>query len=118
MARIALEGMHFYAYHGFYEEERIIGNHYLVDIVVNVNTAKAAAIDDIGSTVNYETIYQICRFEMKKSTQLLETLAQRIAQRIQNQFNGLSGGLVRISKKNPPLGGKVEHAFVEVNWGR
>lgn len=114
MAIIALEGMHFYAYHGYYEEEQTVGNHYIVDVYVHTTVMLAAATDALESTVNYETIYQICKLEMKKPVKLLETVAQRILKRIKGQFSGVSKVTVRISKQQPPLGGRVERAFVEL----
>lgn len=116
MALIALEGMRFYAYHGFYPEEQIIGSEYIVDIHVDANTQMAAATDDLYKTVNYETIYLICQAEMRKPTQLLEALVQRIVSKINNIFGRKVTGLkVRIKKMNPPLGGRVECSFVEVD---
>lgn len=116
MALIALEGMRFYAYHGFYQEERIIGSEYIIDIHIDANTQMAAATDDLYKTVNYETIYLICQAEMRKSTQLLEALAQRIESKINNIFGRKVMGLkICIRKMNPPLGGRVDCSFVEID---
>ena len=73
MALIALEGVHFYAYHGFYEEEQIIGNNFILDVYVEANTGLAARTDDLFSTVNYETIYRICQMEMRTTTTKQQT---------------------------------------------
>ena len=117
MALIALEGIHFYAYHGFYDEEMLIGNHYVVDVYIQANIARAAAADDLFSTINYETTYFICQSEMRKPTRLLETLAQSIAQRLQGHFEHAQSVRVRVRKMNPPLGGRVDSAFVEYRTG-
>ena len=42
MTLISLEGMRFYAQHGVYDAEKILGNEYIVDIVVNFNSETAA----------------------------------------------------------------------------
>jgi len=42
MATIALEGMRFFSKIGFYEEERIIGNQFVVDVYIEANTKMAA----------------------------------------------------------------------------
>lgn len=118
MSTIALEGMHFYAYHGFYEEERIIGGNYLLDIYINANTAFAAKTDDLFETVNYETVYFICQSEMKKSSQLIETVAQRILNRIRDQFDHVQGVRIRLRKQNPPVDGQVDSAYVEISSGK
>ena len=103
MATIALEGLRFYAYHGFYEEEQLLGTDFIVDVYVETDFSEAAEGDDLFSTVNYETLFLLCQIEMKKTTKLLETLAQRILDKIDNQFEDLQGIKVRIRKLNPPL---------------
>lgn len=116
MALIALEGMRFYAYHGFYEEERIIGNEYIVDVHIDANTKVAEATNDLYKTINYETVYLICQAEMRKSTQLLEALVQRIVSKINNIFGrDIKGLKVRVKKVNPPLRGRIDCSFVEIN---
>lgn len=117
MAVIGLEGMQFYGHHGFYEEEQIIGNKFILDVYLEAETSRAAAMDDLYSTINYETVYFICKQEMKKPTRLLETLAQRISNRLNSQFDILSGLKVRVRKLGPPLGGSVASTFVEVSSG-
>lgn len=118
MAVIALEGMHFYAHHGFYEEERIIGGNYIVDIQIDTNTTIAAATDDLYKTINYETVYRICQSEMRKPSKLLEALAQRIISKISEMFGKKAKNIkIRIKKLAPPLGGRVDAAFIEIEQG-
>ena len=117
MAIIALEGMHFFAHHGFYEEEQIVGNNFVLDVYMDTETSRAAVADDLYSTINYETVYFICKSEMKKPTKLLETIAQRISNRLNSQFETLSGVKIRVRKLAPPLGGKVDSTYVEVASG-
>lgn len=117
MSKVALEGMQFYAYHGYYEEERIIGGYFVVDVYIDTNFVLAAQADDLSGTVNYETVYFICRMEMKRPSKLIENVAQRIHSKLSDVFTKASGILVRISKLNPPLGGPVNRSYVEVDSG-
>ncbi|MEM1120523.1 MAG: dihydroneopterin aldolase [Bacteroidota bacterium] len=115
MALIALEGMRFYAYHGFYNEERKIGGYYVVDVHVETDLPRTAFKDDLYKTVNYETIHFICKAAMKKPTKLIETVAARIIVGIKKQFTKLKSVKVRIKKENPPLGGEVGAAIIELD---
>lgn len=117
MSKVALEGMQFYAYHGFYEEEQLIGGYFVVDVYIDTNFTVAAQMDDLGGTVNYETVYFICRMEMKRTSKLIENVAQRIYNKLSSVFTKVSGITVRISKLNPPLGGLVARSYVEVSSG-
>jgi len=115
MAKIALEGMEFYAYHGYYKEERIIGTDYIVDVYIETNVNKAAVSDKLKETINYETIYHICEGVMRQPSKLIENVAQRISLGIKNNFGTIKELTVRVRKMNPPLGGKVHSSYVEVD---
>jgi dihydroneopterin aldolase len=140
MATIALEGMHFRAPHGFYAEENITGNDFILDVYVEADTTLAAKTDNLYEepdeeaeedapplSVNYETIYLLCESEMRKPvSKLLENVVQRIVLRLHRQFTFeqdeeqislIQGVRVRLRKLNPPLGGKVDAAFVEMSTG-
>lgn len=113
MAWIALEGMRFHAYHGVYEAEKLLGGEYVVDLYVRTGIAKAAAADNVEATINYETIYQICRLEMDQPHQLIETVVAKIVGRMKHQFNTMEALRIRVRKLHPPIGGRIDAAFVE-----
>ena len=116
-AKIGLKDVRFHAPHGFFEEEHLMGNEFSIDVEVEASIGGAAQDDDLGGTVNYATIYYLLQAEMKKPTQLLEALAYRMANRIANQFDSVSSVTLRLRKLNPPLGGKVGSAEVELTVG-
>ena len=117
MATIALEGMRFYAFHGYYSEERKTGTHFEVDVYIETSFTRQVYMDDLFSTINYETVYFICKAAMKKPSKLIETVAARIIVGLKKQFHskGLGEVTVRIRKENPPLGGEVKNAMVELD---
>ena len=118
MAVIALEGMHFRAFHGLYEEERIIGNDFILDIEIMTDISKAVVkyehgIDKIENTINYETVYEICKIEMATPHKLLEQLLENIVLALKNQFQGMNQVSIKIKKLNPPMGGRVASSSIE-----
>jgi dihydroneopterin aldolase len=117
MALISLEDMHFYAYHGYYREERRAGGEFILDLWVDAPVQGATLEDDLFQTVNYEKLYVFCQSEMKKPSALLETVAQRIIARVTGHFNTIQGVRVRLKKLNPPLGGQVGSATVDMAVG-
>ena len=112
MGLIALEGIEFFAYHGFYKEERKIGNKYSIDIIVEANIDKAAVEDNLQVTVNYENLYKIARQAMEEQTKLLEHIAQRIIELTYVQYPLIDSVTVSVSKFNPPIGGVCQRARV------
>lgn len=113
MAVIALEGMKFYAYHGVYEAEQLIGTDYVVDVYVNAGIVAAIQKDQLEATINYESVFQACKLEMQQPRQLIETVLAGIFRRMKNLFPNMMALKVRVKKLNPPLGGRVEAAWVE-----
>lgn len=113
MSLIALEGMQFYAYHGVYDEEQIIGNNFVVDIYITTNYDKALEEDNIFETINYETVYLVCETEMKKKVKLLETLADRIISALKHQFDSIQEVNIKITKNNPIPGARVANSSIE-----
>lgn len=121
MAVIALEGMRFRAYHGLYEEERILGNDFILNIEIVTDISKATVIQEHGiekldNTINYETVYEICRIEMQTPHKLLETLIESIITALRWQFKEIGQASIKVKKLNPPLGGRVEASSVEETY--
>lgn len=113
MGQISLEGMKFFAYHGVYEEERILGNHYTVDIFIETDISSAAMTDNVFETINYETVYLVVQSVMKKPVQLIETLIEKIIHALKHQFATIHQVKIRIEKANPIPGAKLSHSAVE-----
>ena len=51
--------------------------------------------------------------EMQQPRQLIETVVAGIVKGIKNQFPNMMALKVRVKKLNPPLGGRVDAAWVE-----
>ena len=104
--------MEFFAHHGCMKEEQMIGTRFLVDVVLETETLKAEKTDDLSSTINYQTVYELIAGEMRIRSKLLEHVARRILDRICSQFPQIQAAEVKICKLNPPVGGKVERVCV------
>lgn len=112
--KVKLEGMQFYAFHGYYEMERKFGNHFVLNAEVELESVQKFD-DEIEDTVNYEKIYQICTDEMKSSQKLLETVVYRILRQLK-KINQIKSATIILSKKNPPMGGQIDYATVEMSF--
>lgn len=113
MGKISLEGLAFYAYHGYHEVERENGNHFEVNIVIDTDFSEAAENDDLTKTVDYEVIYAITKEEMAKTAKLLEHVVRNIGKRILNE-EGVNEVEVSLSKFNPPINGECKRATVSL----
>lgn len=106
--KILLSGMEFYAYHGCYQAEKVIGTRFKVDVEITCHFMEAARHDDITQTINYLSVYQEVDKVMSSSVNLLETLAFNIAQQVKNLDASIEKIKVSVYKLNPVLGGKTD----------
>jgi dihydroneopterin aldolase len=118
MATIRLEGISFYAHHGYYTHEQTRGNNYLVDVNVETDIDASAIHDDLHKTINYEVIYQICADVMEHPCKLIETVAYRIAHEIQQAYPQCDAVEVIVHKIAPELGGPVHSAQIAYRLSR
>jgi dihydroneopterin aldolase len=118
MGIIHLEGMEFYAYHGHFKEEQQVGNKFMVDVKLTTDIEKAAKTDDLSDALDYLKVYETIAVEMKIKSQLLENLTFRMAKRLFLTFPSLEYLELKVSKMNPPLGGRVEKVTMEWNGNR
>ncbi len=108
MGQILLEGMEFFAFHGCFKEEQIIGTRFIVDLAVEVDTAAAEASDHLRDTLDYTALYRCVKREMESRSHLLEHLAGRIVAAIRSEFPSITSFDLKIAKINPPMGGKMQ----------
>lgn len=112
MAYIELEEMEFHAFHGCFKEEQIVGNSFKVQFSFETNTQKAETSDNIHDTVNYQHVYNIVKEEMSIPAHLLEHVARRILDRVCQEHPNIENASVKVSKLNPPMGGKMQGVSV------
>jgi len=115
MGIIEIEGMEFYAYHGCFKEEQIVGNKFLVDLKMEANCTKATQSDNINDAVNYQTAYSIVKKEMEQKSHLLEHISERILNSLFKNLPEITFAQVKVSKINPPMGGKIQQVSVSLS---
>ncbi len=113
-----MEGMEFWGYHGCEEEERREGNEFVVDLRAEVDAKTAVESDRLEDTLDYGAVYKVIAREMEVPSNLLEHVANRILKALQKEFPQISRCSVRVSKKNPPIGGKAAWARVTLSYDR
>lgn len=118
MSLIRIDGMAFYAHHGCFDVEQSIGTRFCVDMMMRVDTSRAEVSDDLNDTVNYADVYQVVKREMDKPSHLLENVAYRIATAVLKAFDAVERIEVKVSKLNPPLGGRMDAVSVEVAFDK
>jgi dihydroneopterin aldolase len=116
MGKIVIEEMEFYAFHGHYKEEQIVGNRFLVDLELKTDLTVAAASDSLSNAVNYQQAYQIIKSEMSRTkSNLLENIGKRILDALFEKMDGIEKATIRVRKLNPPMGGTIKSVGIEMS---
>ncbi len=115
MGVIHLEEMEFYAFHGHYQEEQIVGNRFLVDLKIETDMRIPSETDELEDAVNYQQAFRLVKQEMKKKSKLLENIAKRILDAIYLEFPSVQKASVTIRKMNPPMGGQMRCVSVSLS---
>lgn len=118
MITVALHGAEFFAKHGYYPEEQLLGCKFLVDIVVDFTPADELKKDRLANTVNYEQLYLIAYQQMQHPRKLIETLGQVILDDIKTAYPYIEKAEVTIKKMHPPMPGPVNHTSVSITYRR
>ena len=109
MGKITIESMEFYAFHGHYQEEQIVGNRFLVDLDMEVDLSVPASSD-------YQKAYQIIKNEMRqKKSNLIENIGKRMLDALFAEMKGIEKATVRIRKLYPPMGGPIKSVGVTLS---
>ncbi|MFA5818451.1 MAG: dihydroneopterin aldolase [Bacteroidales bacterium] len=115
MGTIHIDDMEFYSFHGHFKEERIVGNRFLVDLTIETDMQMPQASDNLKDAVNYQRIYEIVKLQMEMKSHLLEHIAGRILDAIYSEMEGIKKATVKVSKMNPPIGGKIGSVSVIIS---
>ncbi len=110
--------MEFYSNHGCYREEKVVGNHFIVNLRMETSDHKAEQSDNIKDALNYQIAYEEVKKEMMISSHLLEHVAKRILDRLFSLLPLLETASVKVSKLNPPMGGKIGRVSVTLTRNR
>ena len=115
---IEVRGIRARGHHGVLASERETGQTFFADVIVAVDTERAAGSDDLADTVDYSQIAQAVHAELSGDpVDLIETLAERIAVRCLS-FAGVQAVEIALHKPQAPVGVPVSDVILRIVRGR
>jgi dihydroneopterin aldolase len=113
--RILISGLRQLGVHGVLAEEQERAQPFGVDLELLVDLAKAGATDDLADTVDYGAVCDAVRTVIAdEHYQLLERLADRIAEVCHASDSRVQGVVVEVRKLEPPVRARVDHVGVRI----
>ncbi|GAA1172335.1 dihydroneopterin aldolase [Streptomyces hebeiensis] len=118
MDRVALRGLKARGHHGVFPREREEGQTFIVDVVLGLDTRPAAAADDLTKTVHYGIVAEeVVEIVQGDPVDLIETLAERIAQRCL-KHDGVREVEVVVHKPDAPIAVPFDDVTITITRSR
>ena len=121
MDQIIIKELELYSNHGVYKEEKVLGQKFLVSAVLYTDTKRAGKSDKIEYSVNYGEVCHRIREIMEGNTfDLIERVAETIAERLLIEFDLIRKTEVEVKKPWAPIGLPIQSVSVRIErqWHR
>jgi dihydroneopterin aldolase len=109
---IELKNMVFHACHGVSEQEKTVGNTFIVSLKLYLDLSLAEQTDCLEDALNYAGVFEIVKREMAVPSNLLEHVAGRIISALRQTFPQVEKIRIRLAKSRPPVDGEMEETAV------
>ena len=117
--RIQMKNMVFFGHHGDIPEEQVLGQRFIIDLVLTLDMSDVVRTDLLADTVDYVGVYEQCRQLLEKErVNLLETLASHLADRILAAHPRVRAVEIVVKKPSVPLRGALDYVAVELTKTR
>ena len=117
--KISLNEMVFYGYHGVHEEERALGQRFIVTAELYTDDALDQKVRKLEDTIDYTKVYADIRDILETAQfQLLECCANAIADKLMQGYPLLQMLTLKIQKPSVPIRGSLKSVEVELNRSR
>lgn len=101
---IRLRDLRFHSRIGVFEQERTVGNEFLVNVSIEID-GKNFRTEQLDTTLSYADIYDEIAGTMKREWLLLESAAEEICRRISGRWEQVKCVDIKIIKLAPPISG-------------
>lgn len=118
MDKIHIKNLEVFAKHGVFPEENVLGQKFVISAVLYASTREAGKTDDLTKSIHYGEVSQFITEFMKQNTfQLLEAVAERMAEELLLRTERLEKVCLEIKKPWAPVGLPLETVSVEIERG-
>lgn len=116
MDKIYIKDLEVYGFHGVNQQEKDMGQRFLISLELFLSLREAGESDDLNKTVSYA---QVCvdveeQFK-KKKYDLIEKTAEKLAEFVLLNYELVNRVKVKIKKPWAPIGKPLDHVAVEID---
>ena len=116
MDQIRIDNLEVYAHHGVFPEEKEMGQFFYVNAVLYTETRPAGLTDDLSFSTNYSEIcHFISNWMQENLFNLIETVAEKLAEQILLNFGSIRKIDLEIRKPHAPMKLSFESVSVKIS---
>lgn len=119
MDRIYIKKLEFFAKHGVFPEENILGQKFLISAVLHTDIREAGKTDDLTKSIHYGEVSHMMKEYLEGHTfSLLERAVETLAEKMLLEIPGLEEVELEMEKPWAPIGLPLEtvSVFVRRKW--
>jgi dihydroneopterin aldolase len=117
--RMFLRGLEAHGHHGVFQDERLAGQRFVVDVDWWIETAPAVHDDDLGATLCYRDLFAtVAEIVTGPPCALIETLADRIVTTLFDRFPEMTATTVTVHKPDAPIVGRFADLGISMSRQR
>lgn len=118
MDSIQIKNLEVYCHHGVLKEENVLGQKFLVSLVLYADTSPAGERDDLELSIDYAEVSHFVKEQMEKQNyKLIEAVAEHLAREILLSFSLVKRVQVEIKKPWAPILLPLDTVSVKIERG-
>lgn len=116
MDKIYIKDLEVYGFHGVNQQEKDMGQRFLISLELFLSLAEAGESDDLNKTVSYAQVCVDIEEEFKKEKyDLIEKAAEKLAEFVLLNYKLVDRVKIKIKKPWAPIGKPLDYAAVEID---
>ena len=118
MDSIQIKDLEVYCHHGVFKEENVLGQKFLVSLVLYTDTSPAGREDNLELSINYAEISHFVKAQMEKQNyKLIEAVAEHLAREILLAYSLVKRVQVEVEKPWAPILLPLDTVSVKIERG-
>ena len=119
MDKIIVKNLKLFCYHGVNPEEKEDGQNFVFDIEASVDLSLPCVTDNVDDTVSYAKIIKtVRRVAQSEKNDLLERVAQRVADELFAEFDKIMALNITLKKPEAPIKADFDYVAVTIERSR
>lgn len=116
MNQIIIKNLKIFAHHGVHKEEKLNGQNFFIDAVLNCSETAGYQTDNINDVISYSDVIGIIKKTMTKTPcNLIEKAAENISKALFDNFGSIFEIEITLKKPEAPIPESFDYVAVKIS---